>query len=121
MDQIIISGLRIYAYHGVHAEEKEKGQPFVLDITCYLDLSIPCTSDKVDDTVSYAQIIKLVKKVMNAQKNDLLEHTAQQVADAILEQYSPIEQVELTLKKPRAPILADFDYVAVAIVRGRGV
>lgn len=121
MDKIIISGLRIYAYHGVNTDEKEKGQPFVLDITCHADLSVPCISDNVDDTVSYAQIVKLVKQVMNSKKNDLLESTAEQVTAAILGQYSSIEQVDLTLKKPRAPILADFDYVAIAISRKRSV
>ena len=33
MDKIMIRGLRVFAYHGVNPEEKEKGQPFELDIT----------------------------------------------------------------------------------------
>ena len=33
LDQIQIRGLRVYAYHGVKESEKEKGQPFELDIT----------------------------------------------------------------------------------------
>ena len=37
MDRIHINGLEIYAYHGVFPEEKEKGQPFVLDITLELE------------------------------------------------------------------------------------
>lgn len=119
MDKIIIKNLRIYAFHGVNVDEKEKGQPFELDITCHLDLSQPCHTDSVDHTVSYAQIVKLVKKIMIADKYDLLEKTAQVVADSILDTYEEIQKVDLLLKKPRAPILADFGYVAVEISRGR--
>lgn len=119
MDKIIIKDLRIYAFHGVNADEKEKGQPFVLDIDCHLDLSKPCETDNVDDTVSYAQIVKLVKRLMLAEKYDLLERTAQVVADGILAQYPSIQRVDIGLKKPRAPILADFGYVGVEISRGR--
>lgn len=119
MDKIIINSLRVYAYHGVNEDEKEKGQPFDLDITCYLDLSKPCESDCVDDTVSYAQIIKLVKREMVAEKFDLLERAAQHIADCILTQYNKITKVDILIKKPRAPILADFGYVAVEISRKR--
>lgn len=41
MDKIIVKGLRFYAYHGVNPEEKEKGQPFIVDITAYADLTKP--------------------------------------------------------------------------------
>lgn len=119
MDKIIIQGLRIYAYHGVNPDEKEKGQPFELDITCHLNLKQPCHTDCVEDTVSYAQIIKLVKGLMTKGPFDLLERTAQTVADGILEHFSAISQVDVLLKKPRAPILADFKWVGVAISRSR--
>ena len=49
----------------------------------------------------------------------MLEKVSQRVADQILEEYPPIQTVEITLKKPEAPIRADFDYVAVHIVRRR--
>ena len=94
MDKIYIRGLRVYAYHGVKETEKEKGQPFELDIT------------------------KRVLAVMQAEKNDLIERAAQRVAEAVLADF-PVEAVTVLLKKPRAPIAADFDYVAVEITRRR--
>lgn len=119
MDKIIINNLKIYAYHGVNPEEKIEGQNFFLDIVCKLDLQKPCHSDNVDDTVSYAQIIKLVKKVFVAQKYNLIEKAAQVIADAILEDFSQIKEVKIALKKPEAPMKADFCYVAVEIERER--
>lgn len=119
MDKIIIKGLKIYAYHGVNPEEKIEGQNFILDIICLSDLTKPCISDNVEDTVSYAQIIKLVKKIFTAESYDLIEKAAQRVVDSILDSFSAISSVNVVLKKPEAPMKADFEYVAVEITRCR--
>lgn len=119
MDKIIIKDLQIFAYHGVHEFEKTQGQNFVLDITLWVDLSLPCRSDNVNDTVSYSEIIKKVCEVFTAEKYDLIEKAAQVVCDAILADFDKVAECELCLKKPDAPIRADFGYVAVEIRRKR--
>lgn len=118
MDKIMIKGLRVYAYHGVNQEEKEKGQPFELDITLGVDARAAGQSDDLAQTVNYSKVSKRVLAVMLAEKNDLLERAAARVAQALLEDF-PIEEVTVLLKKPRAPIAADFEYVAVQITRRR--
>ena len=119
MDKIIIKDLKLYAYHGVNPEEKEEGQEFILDIICYLDLSAPCINDNIDSTVSYAHIIKLVRKVFTEKKYNLIERAAYVTGDAILRNYNDIKKVTVTLKKPYAPVKADFAYTAVEITRER--
>lgn len=119
MDKIEVKGLKLYAYHGVNPEEKIDGQEFILDIKSYLSLDLPCASDNVDDTVSYAKIIKIARRVFLSDKFDLLEKAAQTVADAILEEFPKIGTVTVEVKKPFAPIKADFDYVSVEITRSR--
>lgn len=119
MDKIIIKGLKLFAYHGVNEEEKENGQQFEFDIIAELDLSAACKSDDLNETESYAKIIKTVRRVFTAEKYDLIEKAAQVTADAILEEYPKIKSVTVTLKKPFAPIKAEFDYVAVEITRSR--
>lgn len=119
MDKIIVKDLKLFCYHGVNPEEKVDGQNFVFDIEAFLDLGLPCKTDNVDDTVSYAKIIKTVRRVAQSEKNDLLEYVSQRVVDALFEEFPMIEKINLTLKKPEAPIKADFDYVAVQIERVR--
>lgn len=119
MDKILIRGLRVFAFHGVNPEEKEEGQLFVVDLTACLDLRGACNTDRLENTVSYAKIIKTVRRVLQADKNDLLEFTAQQIIDAVFAEYPPVQQLTVVLKKPDAPIRADFDYVAVELSRGR--
>ena len=116
MDKIVIKGLRIFAYHGVNPEEKEKGQPFVLDITLYKDLSLPGATDDLNDTVNYSRVAKTATRVMLAQKDDLIARAASRVAEAVLAEF-PVREVTVRLKKPRAPIAGDFEYVAVEITR----
>lgn len=119
MDKIIIKNLKFYAYHGVNEEEKEDGQQFELDIECFLDLTEPCLTDDIDDTVSYAKIIKRVRTTFLIEKNDLIERAAHRVADEILKSFPKIESVKVCLRKPDAPIQAEFDYVAVEITVDR--
>ncbi len=119
MDRILVRNLKIFAYHGVNPEEKEDGQNFVFDIDAYVDISIPCVSDNVEDTVSYAKIIKETVRIFTSQKDDLLERAAQRVADGLFESFDKIKKLRILLKKPEAPIKADFEYVGVEIFRER--
>ena len=119
MDKIIIKDLKLFAYHGVNEEEKITGQNFVFDITVWADLTKPCESDNVEDTVSYAKIIKKVREVFTSEKYDLLEKASQVVCDAIFESFPAVQECEILLKKPEAPIKAEFSYVAVEIRRTR--
>ncbi len=119
MDKIIIKNLELYCYHGVNPEEKEEGQAFVFTVIASVDLSVPCKTDNVDDTVSYAKMIKTIRRVAEGEKNDLIERVAQRVADSLFEEYERIVSLDITVKKPQAPIKADFDYVAVRIERTR--
>lgn len=120
MDKILVRGLKIFAYHGVNEEEKIDGQNFIFDIDAFVDISVPCESDCVDDTVSYAKIIKETTRIFISQKDDLLERAAQRVADGLFESFDKIQSLRILLKKPEAPIKADFEYVGVEIYRNRG-
>lgn len=119
LDKILIKDLKFFAYHGVNPEEKRDGQNFILDITLYSDLSKPCLTDNVNDTVSYAKVIKTVRAVFTEKSFDLIEKAAQTVSDAILDSYPAIVKVKILLKKPEAPVKADFGFVAVEIERER--
>lgn len=119
MDKISIKSLKLFAYHGVNPEEKENGQNFVIDLDYYVNIARACQMDTLDDTVSYAKVVKTIRRVFTAEKYDLIERAAQVIADAVLDEFEDIFKVEVTLKKPEAPISAEFDYVAVSIMRER--
>ena len=113
MEKIIVKGLRLKAYHGVNPEEKINGQMFELDITALIDAKNANASDELDDTVSYAKIIKTTRDVFTAESYNLIEYASNKVAMEIMKAYPKLKSVTVLLKKPEAPISADFDYVAV--------
>lgn len=119
MDKIIIKNLKVYSYHGVNDEEKVRGQEFVVDAILELDLSTACDSDDINDTVSYAKVIKTIGKVMGRESYNLLEKLTMQIIKEIFLLYTAVESVEICVKKPMAPIKANFDYVAVNLKRYR--
>lgn len=119
-DKITIQGLKVFAYHGVLEEEKRRGQEFFLDIALYTDLSLPCLSDRVEHTVNYDEVCACASRVMTENTYDLIERAAQAVCDAILNEFPPVREVELTLRKPHAPVCCEIEYAAVCIRRGRG-
>ena len=119
MDKIIIDSLKIFAYHGVMEEEKANGQYFIFDIDALVDISKPCESDNVNDTVNYALMVENITQTFTAQKDDLIERAAQRVAQSLFESFDRISELRILLKKPDAPIEADFDWVGVEISRKR--
>lgn len=118
-DEIIIKNLKIYAYHGVMPEEKSEGQTFYLDVTLFSDLSKPCCSDNVSDTINYDEVCNCAYRIMTENTYDLIERASQAVCDGIFAEFPQVKQIELTLKKPDAPVKCDIEYAAVKICRKR--
>lgn len=116
-DEIRIKGLKLYAYHGVFDDEKANGQYFAVDITITTDLRKAGGSDKLSDTISYADVCKTAVDTFTKESYDLIEKAAEAVAEEILLTYSRALSVAVEVYKPEAPIDEDFDNVSVYITR----
>lgn len=119
MDKIQIRGLNVFAWHGVGLEEKQEGQSFILDVDMECNLKKAGETDSLGDTVNYAAVIEEITRVMREKSYDLIERAASRVAETILKMDERIVRVRVLLKKPEAPIQAQFDYVAVEVTRER--
>ena len=118
-DTIFITGLVIHARHGVMEHETEVGQRFVIDLELYTDLTESSHTDRLVDTVSYANVVTTATSAFKNTNYKLLERAAGAVADAILTTFSRIRTVKVTVHKPHAPIAAIFDDVGVVLTRNR--
>lgn len=119
MATITLTGLRIRGYHGVLDHERATGQTFVVDLVLDLDIGAAAASDDVTETVNYAEVAAVVESIISGEPVNLLETLATTVADAILTGFALISSVQVTVNKPQAPIPADFDNVAVTVMRER--
>lgn len=117
MDQLIIKDLELFAYHGVNPEEKSMGQKFIVEIKISMDLSEAGESDVLDTSINYAQLCHELQDVFTQRKHDLIERAASVLCDHILVNYKQVTEVDLTLKKPWAPIHLPLKYPAIRLVR----
>jgi 7,8-dihydroneopterin aldolase/epimerase/oxygenase len=118
-DSVFINGLVLHAYHGVMPHEGKVGQPFILDLVLDIDLSDAAKSDKLADTVSYDAVVNVVSRIFTGKSYRLVEAAAGAVADAVLQNFPPIQSVRITVRKPHAPVAAIFTDVGVTLVRAR--
>jgi dihydroneopterin aldolase len=83
-DTIQLRGLRVVGRHGVLAEEKERAQPFEVDLDLEVDLSRAGATDALADTVDYGAVVDAVVAVVAGEHSDLLEHLAERIAEAAM-------------------------------------
>lgn len=114
-----MNNLAFYGFHGVLDEEKTLGQKFFVDIELSLDLSGAGTSDRVEQTVSYADVYDDIKYFVESARYNLIEALAENICNMLLAKYPALQETMVRIKKPEAPIRGIFDYVGIEIRRGR--
>lgn len=117
-DRITLLGLGAVGYHGVLDSEKRSGQPFFVDLVMYLDLAAAGAADDVALTTHYGEVAEDVRDIVIGPSVNLLETLADRIATHLLERF-PLDAVEVTVHKPKAPIEVTFSDVSVTIYRER--
>ncbi len=118
MDTIRFQNIRLYAYHGSHAAEKELGQEFSLDVELVYDLTEAAQNDDLDKTIDYGAVYKVLSKAFVENSHNLIEGAAWHVMRALFKAF-PAEEIAITVRKPSAPIEGIFDHVEVELIRSR--
>ena len=97
MITVEVRDLRVVGRHGVHEEERARGQDFVFDVE--LEVGERGTSDRLEDAVDYVAVAGAVQEVSDARQYNLLEALAMAVADELERRYSP-ERIRVRVRKP---------------------
>jgi dUTP pyrophosphatase len=120
VDTIELRGLTFFGQHGVLPEETRLGQRFVVDVRLGLDLAPAGRHDDLSLTVNYAVVAETVRSIVEGSPFRLIEALAEAVAAAILDGHPRVQQVDVQVAKPSAPITAaPSGLVSVAISRRR--
>ncbi|HET7520592.1 MAG TPA: dihydroneopterin aldolase [Candidatus Limnocylindria bacterium] len=115
-DRITLRGMRFLGRHGVELEERLEPQPFEVDVVLRGDLAAPAASDDLADTVDYSAVFTTVQAIVERQSFRLIEALAGTIADALLAD-ARIGDVEVRVRKPKAPLPGAFDTVEVTLRR----
>ena len=116
IDRIELRGLRARGRHGVLPAERELGQEFVVDVALGLDLRPAAADDDLSRTVDYGTLAGRLVALVEGDPVDLIETLAERLAAACLDD-ERVEEVEVTVHKPSAPVPHPFDDVSVRIHR----
>jgi dihydroneopterin aldolase len=117
-DRITLRGMQFTGRHGVSDDERAASQPFEVDLVLRLDLSRPAMTDDLADTIDYASLFDLAGGIVRDRSFRLLEALAAAIADAVLAGH-PVDDVEVRVRKPKAPLPGAFETVEVRIRRRR--
>jgi dihydroneopterin aldolase len=118
-DQIVLTSIHGFGYHGLFEQERKDGQDFFVDLTLEVDLKAASQSDAIVDTVNYAEITDLVVDEITSNPVNLIEKLAARIAERVLNQHPKVDSVTVTVHKPQAPVAAQLKDIAVVVSRSR--
>ncbi|MBX3665512.1 MAG: dihydroneopterin aldolase [Burkholderiales bacterium] len=116
MDTIIISELRIDTRIGIYAQERQVPQTIQLDLEIGLRGEHAAHSDRIEDTIDYAEVVAGIRRLFAQQHFDLLEHAAESVAQLVIGDFrAPWLRVAIAKLSP----LPGVKKLGVTIERGK--
>ncbi len=118
MQQIVVNNIRLYAYHGCLPEESRIGSEYRCDVDVSADLTTSSYSDKLEDTVDYVSLTRIVREEMQT-RSALLEHVARRICERIMAEHGLVKEAKVRVAKLCPPIEADVEDVSVAWILKR--
>lgn len=118
-DRIFVKDLCILGRHGVMEEERVLGQRFFLDIEVRTDVRRASENDDYKKAICYGSLCDIAQEVSDAGPYLLIETFAERILSAILNRFSTATSASVCIRKPGAPINANFETVGVELTRHR--
>jgi len=118
LDVIFIEGLQAHTVIGIHQNELHAAQRVRIDISAGLPRSLACRTDRIGDTIDYAELRCALLELLATHKLQLLEALAEEMARITLENFGA-HWVRVAVAKPGK--FEDVAAVGVAIERRREV
>ncbi len=109
-DVIELRGLLVAGRHGLLDEERQRAQPFEVDLDLRVDLSEAASSDDIDATIDYGSVVDAVAAVVAQTHSELMENLASRILDAVFDAVSDtkgsalLEEVTVWVRKTRPPV-----------------
>jgi dihydroneopterin aldolase len=118
--EIEIRGLSIYTHHGVTDAEQEIGQRLEFDISFDVPDCDAMLTDRLEDTVDYAQVCDIVALAATERSYRTLERLCQVVGERLMERYGS-ETVRVRAAKPEPPLPLAIQEIGVEVTQERAV
>ena len=111
---IKMEGMKFYAFHGVLPQENQVGAYFYIDLKLKTNFIHAAETDKLEGTISYADVHAIVKEEMSI-PSKLLEHVCHRIAKSLFQHFLAIESIDICLKKENPPMGACAKSIGVEV------
>ena len=108
-----------FARHGVYSEEEKLGQRFFVDAVLSVNGANGIANDDIEGTVDYGVAFREIEKIVTGTRRYLIEALALDIAKELLNKFLSVDHVEITIRKPNAPVQGILDHVEVTIEQAR--
>jgi dihydroneopterin aldolase len=117
-DKIILRGAQFHGKHGVSPEERAVGGRIIVDVELEYDLGRAGVSDDIAETISYSNVFKTVRHLVEDSESQLLEALAHKIAVALFDRF-PMDAATIYVRKEPPPIRGVVESAGVQIRRTR--
>lgn len=100
MDVIALRGVRVYGKHGADPGERDREQPFDVEIVAEIDLRAAGHSDDLNETLNYAALHRRVCEIVQSHSYLLLERLGVEILKAIFAD-ARVARAEVEIAKPQ--------------------
>ena len=118
MGIIKVENIRVFAFHGCLKEETKIGSDYRVDLKVKADLQNSAITDKLNDTVDYVFLNRIIKEEM-AIPSALLETVAQRILNRIFLEDKLVKKATVWVSKLNPPIGGDVERVTIKMVDRR--
>ena len=118
--EVEVRGLSIYTHHGVTEAEREVGQRLEIDVSFDVPDCDAVLTDRLEDTVDYAEVGDLVALAATERSYRTLERLCHVIGERLMERFA-CESVRVRAAKPDPPLPLAVSEVAVEVVHERVV
>ena len=112
MTIIGLKSLKLYGYHGVHAEERVLGGHFNYQVKVEIEEVNGNHTDQIQDTLDYTRLIAIVKEI-HATPQNLLEYLAESISKRIRTEFQEVMSISVEIEKLKPPVPEDIHAVFV--------
>jgi dihydroneopterin aldolase len=102
MPTILLSRIAFEGRHGVTAAERRSTRSFEVDVELDAALEAAQVSDRLADTINYADVAEVIVSIGTGEPHRLIESLGRRMLDALGEKF-PASAIRLELRKLNPP------------------
>ncbi|MBN1568259.1 MAG: dihydroneopterin aldolase [Acidobacteria bacterium] len=109
-----MADVKLYPRIGVTSEERDIAQECRADLTLWGDFEAAASTDALDKSVDYCQVLQTMRETAIAREYNLLETLAYRIVRSVLQNF-PVSRVKIKLRKRPAGLMDQISYVEVEV------